>query len=117
MKITKITQIGPSLYAHICPLCGAIHASMTEAEYMPEFSICDCDQNTEKDDAYELFSEDGCTMIRRNKPPRFVGKVTFGIESDIEEIQWLDITTPLDMAKAMRKAGEFLMKSSKSRNK
>lgn len=32
---------------------------------------------------------------------------------DIEDIQWMDDASALDMAKALRKAGEFLVKSSR----
>lgn len=113
MKITKITKLHRGLYAHVCPLCGAIHASSFDPDMMPEFSICDCDRATEKEPVYELYTEDGYTMIRRNKPPRFTGRVTFGLNSDIEEIQWMDAASALDMAKALRKAGEFLIKSSR----
>lgn len=113
MKITKITKLHRGLYAHVCPLCGAIHASSFDPDMMPEFSICDCDRVTKKEPAYELYTEDGYTMIRRNKPPRFTGRVTFGLKSDIEEIQWMDAASALDMAKALRKAGEFLIKSSR----
>ena len=113
MKITKITKLHRGLYAHVCPLCGAIHASSFDPDMMPEFSICDCDRATEKEPVYELYTEDGYTMIRRNKPPRFTGRVTFGLKSDIEEIQWMDAAYALDMAKALRKAGEFLIKSSR----
>ena len=113
MKITKITKLHRGLYAHVCPLCGAIHASSFDPDMMPEFSICDCDRATEKEPVYEFYTEDGYTMIRRNKPPRFTGRVTFGLKSDIEEIHWMDAASVLDMAKALRKAGEFLIKSSR----
>lgn len=113
MKITKIAELHRGLYAHICPLCGAICASASELEYMPEFSICDCDKNEAKGPAYELFDKDGHVMIRRNKPPRFVGKVTMGDFSDIEEISWMDNCTAMEAARALRKAGEFLIKSSR----
>lgn len=106
-------MIHRGLYAHICPLCGNILASSSEPDMMPEFSICDCDKNESKTPAYELFDKDGFVMIRRNKPPRFTGKVTFGKFSDIEDIQWIDAASSLDMAKALRKAGEFLIKSSR----
>ena len=111
MKITKITKLSSGLYAHVCPLCGTIHASAPEPDLMPEFSICDCDRAVDKAPAYELFTEDGYTMIRRNKPPRFTGRVTFGIDSDIENIRWADPASALEMAKALRKAGEFLIKN------
>ena len=55
------------------------------------------------------------TMIRRNKPPRFVGRVTFGQDSDIELVEVFDEAGPMEMAAAMRKAGEFLIKSSRRR--
>ena len=113
MKITKITKVDRGTYAHVCPLCGAILASASEKDMMPEFSICDCDRNRDKKPAYELFERDGHVMIRRNKPPRFVGKVTMGERSDIEEIEWIDECTVSGAASAMQKAGEFLIKSSR----
>lgn len=113
MKITKITRLNRGLYAHVCPLCGNILASCSEPDMMPEFSICDCDKNDAKEPAYELFDKDGHVMIRRNKPPRFVGKVTMGKFSDIEEIEWQDDCTAIEAARALRKAGEFLIKSSR----
>lgn len=114
MKITTITTLHRGLYAHVCPRCGVILASASDPDYMPEFSICGCDRVSDDDrtPAYELFDQDGETYIRRTKPPRFVGRVTFGMRSDIEDVQWLDEPgSPLDLAKAMRKAGEFLVKS------
>lgn len=80
---------------------------------MPEFSICDCDREVEKEPVYELYAENGYTMIRRNKPPRFTGRVTFGLDSDIGDIEFIDHVSALEMAKALRKAGEFLVKSSR----
>lgn len=111
MKITKITQLHRGLYAHVCPRCGNILASASEEELMPEFSICDCDRVEERKPVYELYQEDGKTMIRRNTYPRFVGQVTMGVESDIEHIEVLDeIKNVMDLPKALRKAGEFLLK-------
>lgn len=82
---------------------------------MPEFSICDCDRNGNKQPTFELFERDGKTMIRRNKPPRFVGEVTFGQLSDIENIEMVDECNDcLELARVIRKAGEFLLKSSKN---
>ena len=113
MKITKITKLHEGLYAHVCPLCNAVHASSSDPEWMPDFSICRCDSKEKKAPAYELYMEGGCTMIRRNKPPRFTGKVTFGLDSDIEDIEFMDQASALEMAKALRKAGEFLIKNSR----
>lgn len=64
---------------------------------------------------YELYEEEGRTMVRRNKYPRFIGEVTMSILSDIDNIRWLDDAPSVaDAAHAMRKASEFLKK--KSRN-
>lgn len=118
MKITKITNLKPGIYAHVCPVCGKTHASACDPDLMPEFSICDCDRNENKQPAYELFEADGKQMIRRNKPPRFVGEVTMGQLSDIENIKLLDhCTDPAELASAMRKASEFLIKISRHGNK
>lgn len=113
MKITNITKLQPGVYAHVCPLCGEIHASASEQDFMPEFSICGCDRNGNKQPAYELFEIEGKQMIRRNKPPRFIGEVTMGELSDIENIEWLDACAQQEAEAAMRKAGEFLIKKSK----
>lgn len=114
MRITKVTKLQAGIYAHVCPLCGKIHASSFEPDYMPEFSICDCDRNGNKQPVYDLFERDGKKMIRRNKPPRFIGEITFGQLSDIENIEYLDdFIDPMELARAIRKAGEFLIKSSK----
>lgn len=115
MKITNVTRLKSGVYAHVCPVCGKIHASVSEIDIMPEFSICDCDRNGNKQPVYELFERDGKQMIRRNKPPRFVGEVTFGEFSDIENIEYLDSpANPVELARAMRKASEFLIKSSRN---
>lgn len=115
MYIKRITKLSPGVYAHICPLCGEIHASVSEIDMMPEFSICDCDRNGNKQPVYELFERNGKQMICRNKPPRFVGEVTFGELSDIENIEYLDsCIDPAELEKAMKKAGQFLIKSSRN---
>lgn len=114
MRITKITEIMPRVYAHVCPLCGGVYASSSEIDMMPEFSICGCDKNGNKEDVYSLYTVDGKTMIRRNKYPRFIGEVTMGVSSDlIKNAVFFDETDALTIAKAMRKAGEFLIKNSK----
>ena len=112
MKITKITYIGNRLYAHVCPLCGAILAEVAEKEMMPEFSICDCDRNGNKLPVFEVFEGDGGTMIRRNKYPRFVGRITFGQMSDIEIVELIDKDADImEISRAMRKAGEYISKN------
>lgn len=113
MKVKDVHKIGESIYAHVCPLCGSILASASEEELLPSFSICPCDRNGNKNDVYELYEEDGVMMIRRNKSPRFIGKVTFNQETDIEVTEVLDYTSAEELARAMRKAGEFIIKKSK----
>ncbi len=113
MKVTRITRIGPGLYAQVCPLCGTILASASEPEFMPEFSICNCDRNGNRKEVYELYTEGSKTMIRRNTFPRFTAEVTMGTLSDIEYTSWQDTCTAIEAARAMRKAGEFLLKYSR----
>ena len=115
MKITKITIIHRGLYALICPLCGAIHASASDPDLMPEVSICSCNRNPNKLPAYELYPENGYVMIRRNKFPRFTAIVIMGEYPSIENIQWLDECTEKDAEKSLKKA-EIFLKKSKYRN-
>lgn len=97
------------LWLRVCPACGDILASSFEKDLMPEFSICHCDCNGNKRPTFELFELDGKTMIRRNKAPRFIGEVTFGQFSDIENIELIDeCNDSMELARALRKAGEFL---------
>ena len=114
MKIKKITKIDRGLYGHVCPLCGSILASSSDPDFIPEYSICPCDRKTGAPPAFELFEDQGYVMIRRNKFPRFVGRVVMGTYSDIQVIHCLDAcTVPVVIASAMRKAGVFLKKSIK----
>lgn len=103
------------MWLMVCPICESILADGMELEFMPEFAICDCDKNGNKQPTYEMFDRGGVSWIRRNKYPRFVGRITFSTISDIEDVEWLDICTDApDAAKAMRKASEFLAKISKA---
>ncbi len=114
MKVSKISLIHKGLYAHVCPLCGNILASASDVDFMPEFSICPCDRNGNKAPVYELFDNNGQTMIRRNKYPRFTARVTMDIKSDLDDVKVIDDNaSALELAKAMRKAAEFLIKISK----
>lgn len=113
MKITKITEIMPGVYAHVCPLCEGIYASASEVDMMPEFSICDCDKNGNKEDVYSLYTSEERTMIRRNKYPRFIAEVATSGPSAMSNIVCLDDADALTLAKAMRKAGEFIIKNSR----
>lgn len=102
------------IWTIVCPLCGEILASNSEENSLPESMICKCDINGNKVQAYELFDRDGETWIRRNKYPRFIGRVSMGTKSDIEDIEVLDdCTDEIKLASAMRKAGVFLLKSKK----
>lgn len=113
MKITKGVKIAPAVWVHRCPLCGTEYAHSPSEDMLPAYSICDCDRNGNKSEVYELYEENGCTMIRRNKKPRFVGRVVFNGDTDIEVTEVLDDAGAGELAKAMRKAGEFLIKKSK----
>lgn len=111
MRVTKPIKIGPAMWAHICPLCGAVLASASEPEYLPDYSICPCDRNGNKRPVYEIFQGERGPMIRRNKRPRFVGRITGGQISDIEIVELIDRDVDImEMARAMRKAGEFIKK-------
>lgn len=105
MKVTN-TEYNSRLgcWIIVCPFCETILASNTEKEMLPEFVICSCEKP-----AFELFNKDGNAWIRHNKYPRFIGRVTMGAKSDIEEIELLDnCTDAKELAIAMRKAAEFL---------
>lgn len=112
MKATK-RQYDDHLHVWVivCPLCGVVLASNSEKGDLPEYMICTCDANGNKIPAYELFPRNGECWIRRNKFPRFIGRVTMGVISDIEDVEVLDEdVTDAKLAAAMRKAGEFLRK-------
>ena len=95
----------------VCPLCGVVLASNSKKDNLPEYMICACDTNWNKKPAYELFPRNGECWIRRNKFPRFIGRVATGVISDIEDVEVLDEdVTDAKLAAAMRKAGEFLRK-------
>jgi hypothetical protein len=66
-------------------------------------------------ETYELYDRDGVTYIRRNKYPRFIGKVTMGEMSVIEDMELLDDVDDIDkLSAAIRKAGEYLRKGWRS---
>lgn len=110
MKITKITKGNNGLYEHVCPKCGSILASACDEGSMPEFSICPCDKNMNKIPAYELYTEDGYVMIRRNKFPRFTGIVIAGQMPSVEHIEWIDECPDNKAEQAVKKSVEFLRK-------
>lgn len=114
MYVKKVTKLQPGIYAHVCPLCNTVLSSACEPMYLPDFSICDCDKNDNKQSVYEIFELEGKQMIRRNKFPRFTGEITFGQLSDIENIEWLDECSLNEIVSTLRKAGEFLIKSNKN---
>lgn len=58
---------------------------------------------------FEIYPESDRIMIRHNEFPRFVGEITFGELSDIENITDIDKCTDAQIwAKTMREAGEFI---------
>lgn len=115
MKTTKRNHDDRrDIWTIVCPLCGVVLASAPEENELPEYMICKCDMNGNKVQAYELFDRGGETWIRRNKYPRFIGRVSMGTKSDIEDIELLDdCTDKIKLASAMRKAGVFLLKYGK----
>jgi len=65
-------------------------------------------------DTYRLYTEGEKTMIERLKYPRWVGELTFGQLSDIENIEMKDNCNDImEMARSMRMAGEFIVKFKK----
>jgi hypothetical protein len=60
---------------------------------------------------FKIYEENGKQVIERLVFPRFKGEITFGKESDIENIEMIDECFDVAiLAKAMRSAGEFLIK-------
>ena len=58
---------------------------------------------------FEIYKESGKTMLRHNDFPRFMGEITFGELSDIENIECIDECTDAAVwAKTMREAGDFI---------
>ncbi|MBB4043793.1 hypothetical protein [Bacteroides reticulotermitis] len=114
MKFSEKTKLSPGMWVIVCPLCGSTIASASDKEFLPDYSICDCDRNGNKLPVFEVYNAAGVQTIRRNKYPRFSAKITFdGDASDLEDVVVLDEeATPEVLAKALRKAGEFLIKKS-----
>ncbi len=115
MRITKKVFDGAlHMWLMKCPLCGDILHSAPEEDWLPEFAICPCDRN-DKQSAYELFERNGETWIRRKKYPRFIARVAFEGISDIDNVEMIDkCDNEMELASAMRKAGEFLIKRSRN---
>lgn len=117
MKIVRITEIEPRVYAFVCPLCGRTYHETPRwmLEVMPEFAICNCDRREEEHPTFRIFDKDGKKYIERLKYPRFVGEITFGTTSDIEKVELIDVCTDAaELARAMRQAGEFMVKRSRT---
>lgn len=63
-----------------------------------------------KETNFKIYKVGSKQIIERLSYPRFKGVITFGLLSDIEEIELLDQTTdPMEIAKAMREAGDFIL--------
>ena len=63
---------------------------------------------------FKRYSQGSDKYIESLSFPRFKGKITFGPLSDIEDIDLIDKNASVgDMARAMREAGEFIVKQSK----
>lgn len=106
MKIANIEYDEHSgCWMIVCPFCEKVLASNIDKQMLPEFVVCSCEKPV-----FELFERDGDIWIRRNKYPRFIGRVTMGAQSDIEDVEILDGCNNVEeLATAMRKAGEFLL--------
>ena len=93
----------------ICPKCDNILASASKdcVEALPDYSYCYCK------DKFKVYQENGKTMIEHFVYPRFKAEITFKSEgaSDFEEIEMIDnCKNKMELAGAMRAAGEFLIK-------
>ena len=65
-------------------------------------------------DAFKINKVDNDMVIERLIYPRFTAKITFGHLSDIEDIVMIDDCKDIAiLAKVMREAGEYIIKSSK----
>jgi hypothetical protein len=64
---------------------------------------------------FRIYEAENKQMIERLTYPKFTAEITFNSEiSDLENIQVdEDIFDAMDIAKAMREAGEFILNSSK----
>lgn len=59
---------------------------------------------------FEIYKDSDKTMLRHNEFPKFVGQITFGELSDIENIECVDECTDAAVwAKTMREAGDFII--------
>lgn len=63
---------------------------------------------------FKIYNMNDVVKIEHLEYPRFVGDITFGDLSDIENIQWIDNpgTNVMNIAKLMREAGDFIKGSS-----
>ena len=95
--ITPLTLGGSNGYENLqtlCEHCNSLKSNKT-ANYMK----------------FKIYQENQKWFIERLVFPRFKGEITFGEESDIENIEMLDECTDVAvLAKAMRAAGEFIIK-------
>lgn len=63
---------------------------------------------------FKIYEEKGKQIIERISYPRFKGEITFGKESDIENIEMIDHCLDVSvLASMMQEAGEFIMKNNK----
>ena len=60
---------------------------------------------------FEIYRESDKTMLRHNDFPRFIGEITFGELSDIENIVCIDECTDAQVwTNTMRDAGDYILK-------
>ena len=68
-----------------------------------------------KDD-FSIYKKNGKTYIEHLSYPKFVGEITFGKESDIENVEVyedVDDISAMDMATAMRMAEDYMFQKNK----
>lgn len=63
-------------------------------------------------ESFEFFEKDGAMWIRRKIFPRFTAEVMLSDSeekrSELENVRWLDKADELQMATALRKAGDYI---------
>ena len=63
---------------------------------------------------FKIYQKSGKNLIERLVFPRLIGEITFGLDSDIENIELIDHCTDASLlARVMREAADFLMANSK----
>jgi hypothetical protein len=63
---------------------------------------------------FRIYNDEGVTLIEHLSYPRFIGEITFGEKSDIENVDMIDDdASAVDMATAMRMAEDYMFEHQK----